>query len=231
MLLGETHDNPVHHELQAEVLRRALAAGRRPRVVMEQLDDMGRVGPGWDKPPYEALAAQSRAAGLEVRGAHLSREKSREVMREGFPALGADVARRLGLEAPWNPQRQAAMRATLVDGHCGQDNPMIDRMVPIQRVRDALLAEAMAVPAGAIAILGRGHARRDLGVPLYLEPRAGGRRVLSVGFVEVEPGEREPSGYPEAAAARHDLVWFTPRAARKDPCETFKPSTPPPSSR
>lgn len=213
------------------MLRRTLGAGRKPRVVMEQLDDEGRVGPGWDKPPYEALAAQARAGGLDVRGAHLSREKSRDVMREGFAALGPDAAPRLGLEAPWNPQRQAAMRATLVEGHCGQDNPMIDRMVPIQRVRDALLADAMAVPSGAIAILGRGHARRDLGVPLYLEPRVAGRRVLSVGFVEVESGERAPAGYPEAAAARHDLVWFTPRAARKDPCETFKASTPPPASR
>lgn len=222
VLLGETHDNPVHHALQAEVLARAVAGGRKPRVVMEPLDDEGRIGPGWDRPAYEALAAQARAAGLEVRGANLSRERSRDLAREGLAALGAETVARLGLEAPWTEARQAAMRRTLVDGHCGRDNPMIDRMVPVQRVRDALLAEALAgSPRGSIGILGRGHARRDLGVPLYL----GARSVLSVGFVEVSAEERRPTDYEEAAAARHDLVWFTPRAAREDPCVAFNRSS------
>src|SRR5690242_12305298 len=37
LLLGETHDNPDHHALQARLLRVA-AAGRTPAVVFEMLD-------------------------------------------------------------------------------------------------------------------------------------------------------------------------------------------------
>src|SRR5262245_18324226 len=38
VLLGETHDNPEHHRLQRELLTEAIASGRRPALVMEQLD-------------------------------------------------------------------------------------------------------------------------------------------------------------------------------------------------
>src|SRR5262249_55513159 len=38
VLLGEQHDNPAHHELEAEIVRRLIAAGRRPALVMEMLD-------------------------------------------------------------------------------------------------------------------------------------------------------------------------------------------------
>src|SRR5687768_4939373 len=35
VLLGEKHDNPDHHRLQAEVVRGLIAAGRRPAVGFE----------------------------------------------------------------------------------------------------------------------------------------------------------------------------------------------------
>src|SRR5690348_2390749 len=37
VLLGERHDNPDHHLLQAEVLRSLIAVGRRPAVGFEML--------------------------------------------------------------------------------------------------------------------------------------------------------------------------------------------------
>ena len=45
VLLGEKHDNPDHHRLQAEVLRGLIAAGRRPAVGFEMfsLDDAGAI--------------------------------------------------------------------------------------------------------------------------------------------------------------------------------------------
>ncbi|HSV29537.1 MAG TPA: ChaN family lipoprotein, partial [Candidatus Omnitrophota bacterium] len=35
VLLGETHDNPEHHALQAWVVRELVAAGRKPVVAFE----------------------------------------------------------------------------------------------------------------------------------------------------------------------------------------------------
>src|SRR5512132_2372469 len=37
-LLGEVHDNPAHHRLRARTIAAIAAGGRRPAVVMEQLD-------------------------------------------------------------------------------------------------------------------------------------------------------------------------------------------------
>ncbi len=38
ILLGEVHDNPEHHRLQADLLRALIARGRRPALAMEQFD-------------------------------------------------------------------------------------------------------------------------------------------------------------------------------------------------
>ncbi len=37
ILLGEKHDNPGHHQLQAEIIQRLVRAGRRPALVWEML--------------------------------------------------------------------------------------------------------------------------------------------------------------------------------------------------
>lgn len=242
-LLGETHDNPVHHALQHRLLERAVAAGRRPALALEQIDSewqeavdaaraaegtaeavrkAGNVSTGWQWPLYEPLVAFALAQRLPIVAANLSRTRTRVIAREGFGALGPGEAERLGLADTWTPERQAAMRRIMVEGHCGEDSPMIDRIVDTQRARDAVMADRiLSAPGGVLAVIGRGHARADLGVPLYLARRAQGRRVISVGFVEVSRNKSAPAAYAEAAPGAHDLVWFTPRATREDPCAGF----------
>src|SRR5450759_2929506 len=38
LLLGETHDNPLHHEIQQKLLKARIESGARPALMMEQLD-------------------------------------------------------------------------------------------------------------------------------------------------------------------------------------------------
>jgi uncharacterized iron-regulated protein len=225
-LLGETHDNPVHHELQLRLLRASLERGRRPSLAMEQLDTEAQPAvdaaiakgtdaagiardakvSGWPWRLYEPLVGFALERRLPIVAVNLSRARAREAAASPL------------VEGAWSEARNRAQRATLVEAHCGQDGPHIDAMVRMQRARDAVMAERMAAArAPVVAIIGRGHARADLGVPLYL--RASGREALSVGFVEVVEGAVEPGGYEEAAAGRHDIVWFTPRASRPDPCK------------
>lgn len=246
-LLGETHDNPAHHAVQVRLLQGALQAGRRPALLMEQIDTewqpavdaacaaaagpaevaaAGKVAPGWNWPLYEQLVALALEHRLPIVAANLSRTRTRGIAAGGLASLGDGEAERLGLAQAWPPQRRAAMRQVLVDGHCGDDSPMIDKLIDVQRARDAVMADA-ALKAGAtgvVAILGRGHARADLGVPLYLQQRAAGRQVLSLGLVEVSEDRLLPGDYTDAANGNHDLVWFTPRAVRTDPCIAFKRS-------
>lgn len=241
VLLGETHDNPEHHEIQLRVLQRIAERGGAAAVAFEQIDAerqpaldalregdgaavgvAGAVDKGWKWPLYEPLASFARAQGWRIVAANLSRARAREVARQGLRALGAGQAERLALDRTDSPERRKAMRDELLASHCGQDDPLIDRLVDAQRARDAAIADRLlaADRPTVAAILGRGHARRDLAVPLYLAQRAPGSRVVSLGLVEVDEG-RAPADYPEAAPGVHDLAWFTSRAPREDPCKDF----------
>jgi uncharacterized iron-regulated protein len=242
-LLGETHDNPRHHEIQLRILRRVAADGRRAALALEPVDREGQaavegarasgavaigaaapVAAGWSWPRYVPLVDFALERGWKIVAANLSRDAARGVARSGIASLGAGEATRLALEGTDSPERRAAVRAALVEGHCGDDSPEIDRLVDVQRARDAVIADRLLSSARplVIAIVGRGHARRDVGVPLYVGARDPSRRVVSLGMVEVEDEGRAPEDYPDAAPGRHDFVWFTPRAERADPCRDFR---------
>lgn len=250
VLLGEVHDNPEHHRLQAEVLRALVAQGRRPALAMEQFDrefqtaiDAARTGPdasadalasagqfdrhGWQWSFYAPLLTVAIGARLPVIALNLSRDRTREVARQGFAFLGASAERDLALERTWNPARQAIMNREIADGHCGKLPPAaMPRMVNMQRARDAIMADALLSQPEAITIViaGAEHVRNDIGVPVYLGSRAPGRRLVSIGFVEVNPGEIAVNDYipPAASGLPFDFVWFTSAAERDDPCEGLR---------
>ena len=244
-LLGETHDNRTHHEIQRSILAEALRMGRRPALAMEQIDlewqaDVDRaiangaspaqIGVaahatrGWDWPAYSPMVALAMSNRLPVVALNLPRERTRRIVGEGLDALGPGEATRLALTATWNPQRNARLRREIVQGHCGDDSPIVDKLVDVQRAKDAVMADRIleASARGVVAILGRGHARRDLGVPLYLAARAPALQVLSLGLVEIDPQAHGVEDYPEARRGRFDLLWFTEAARREDPCLAFK---------
>ena len=97
-------------------------------------------------------------------------------------------------------------------------------MIEAQRARDAQMATIMerAGEAGAVLVAGSGHARRDRGAPVHLSDSARGQ-LLVIAFIEVEPGRTDPGTYSTGdAAGGYDLVWFTARAAREDPCAALR---------
>lgn len=244
-LLGETHDNGAHHEMQRTVMEKALAAGRHPALAMEQFDvewqaaidaarqvpaasstaivHAGHGGAGWKWRMYEPLLDLALAQGLAIVALNIARAQTREIVRAGLDTLGLGEVERLALDRTWNAQRQALQRQAIVEGHCGEDSPLIDHLVEVQRARDAVMADRILVAraGGVIAIMGRGHARRDVGVPLYLAARAPELEVLSVGLVEAESGMDAPERYVDAA--QFDLLWFTRRQDRDDPCAAPMP--------
>ena len=242
LLLGETHDNSEHHRLQGRVLRARLAAGARPALLMEQFDtdqqaliDQARqadlsLAPlmrGWDWPQYQPLVAMANAARIPLRAANLSRSAIRPIVRDGYAALAPGEAQRLALESAWDAERQAYMVRLIDASHCGQVSAALrDGLVRAQRLRDATLADTALgqLEHGVVFILGRGHARRDVAVPRYLQTRRPGTRVLSLAFVEVSAPQIDPSRYEQEQVgdlAPFDLLWFTPRAERADPCLNF----------
>jgi uncharacterized iron-regulated protein len=255
VLLGERHDNPDHHRIQAWITNRLIARGRRPALVMEMIraqkqakidayltanpgDSLGLGkaigwgGSGWlPWRHYEPIVRPVVGNGLPFIAANLSRGTLRAVVRRGFKALTSERRRALNLQQPMGKDTLAAMDRELADAHCGfLDARKARPFTRVQLLRDARFAEALRLGAarakGAILIAGAGHARSDRGVPYHL--RRGGAAqgdVFALGIVEVSENENGPAAYGAIYGTERppfDAVWFTPRQARKDPCEKFK---------
>lgn len=255
VLLGEQHDNPDQHRLQAWVIERLAARGRRPALAVEMLtvaqqaalDDhlaarpgdafgigaaVGWAESGWPAwPNYAPIFAAAVAAGMPVRAANLPRDTLRRVVVEGLDAaLGAERIAALRLKPGLPPELVRQLEEEIAVSHCDQlPENMIRPMAVAQRVRDAVMAEAMLLGAalpgrdGAVLIAGNGHARLDHGVPYNLAEIASGRSVASLGFFEVAASAESPADYASRfdGALPFDIVWFTPLADPTDPCESF----------
>jgi len=250
VLVGEKHDNPDHHALQADVLRALVDRGARPVVAFEMFDvdqqpaidaarrasprDAGSLAravdwehSGWPPWSYYAPIAQiALDADLPIVGAGLSAKKMHAMMKP--PPDGAQAELDEGV--PLTPEQRASLVEELRASHCGHlPEPMLPMMIRMQRARDAAMAKALvtnvdaAHPTGVL-VAGTGHTRTDRGVPLDLRARDPGRFVSSLAFVEVEHGKDEPAAYASrwnTTKLPFDFVWFTPRATDEDPCAAF----------
>lgn len=254
VLLGEKHDNPDHHVLQARMVRALTAAGHRPAVAFEmfapsQGDALARhlaarprdaagiaeavdwKASGWPAwAMYEPIAQAALDAGLPIVVANIDREQVRAVSRQGVAALDAALVQRHGLDQPLPEDVRAGLSREIRDSHCGHGSEnMVNAMVAVQRARDAQMAEALlSAPGGdgAVLIAGSGHVRNDRGVPAYLRRIAPHARTASVAFLEVDPTRADVEGYAARFGGRlpFDYVWFTPRVDDEDPCEKFRKS-------
>ena len=254
VLLGERHDNPDHHALQARLVRALAAAGRRPALGFEMLSTdqsaalarhlarapkdaaglgtaVGWQDTGWpDWADYQPIARAALDAGLPIVATNLSRAALDAMRDRGVAGLGPAVQRELGLDQPLPPAMRAALAGEIRDSHCGHaPAAVLDRMVDVQWARDARMAESLARAGrrdGAILIAGSGHVRRDRGVPVHLVRREPGATVASLAFLEIEAKGTTPGDYLDAGERLlpYDYVWFTPRIDDVDPCEKFKKS-------
>jgi uncharacterized iron-regulated protein len=238
VLLGEQHDNPAHHALQARILGQLIAAGRRPTVVFEMLGtdqaerlarhlagaprDAAGLGAavgwagGWpDWVEYRPIAAAALDAGLGITAGNLGREQTRAIARDGDAATGLDDTLRRAMARPLPAAAEATLLDDLEASHCGQvGREHLQPMLRVQRARDASLAAAMARQPQSVLIAGAQHARRDRGVPWYLAQLAPAAKIATLAFVEAD-GRRDLADLP------WDYVWFTEPHARGDPCAAF----------
>ena len=187
----------------------------------------------WDKsgwPPeaiYEPLFEAVVAARLPILAGNTTRDRIKAVARQGLAALAAVERAELWLDHPQPAPLSEALNKELAESHCGALPPQaIPGMAAAQRYRDAHLAGALLraekLHGSAILIAGNGHVRGDRGVPWHIRQRQPDAKVTTVLFLEVEEGKSDPAAYlpryPDGKAAV-DLVIFTPRAERGDPCE------------
>lgn len=250
VLLGEQHDNPDHHRLQAWVFERLARAGRRPALVMEMLDSdkQAAVSAFLDKPRPRA-AGFGRAVGWRARGWPDYRMYAPLVgvaLRHRLPIVAGNLSKdvvgalrahgdsddnralldALDLYDPMAPDEREGLAADVVRAHCGYANEtFVKKMVTIQHARDLSMTRSIQRYRSAVLIAGAGHVRTDRAVGALLARSSRRPSVTAVAFVEVSEGVDSPQEYAQGFAAGRlpfDYVWFTPRVSDRDPCERFR---------
>lgn len=235
VLLGEEHTIAEHHVLQARLLR-ATAHGGRPAVAFEMIPqarqeaiDAWREAPnpapadlgpavawserGW--PPWRLYVPIVEAAvenDLPLLAGAPEQQQLMSVARSGLTALEPARREALRLDRALPEAGHERLLATLRSVHCGEAHAPATRMLAVQRLRDASMAErlrAAAARSGAAALIaGHGHTREDYGVPQYLN--TADEEVVTIAFRGTE-GRSEIRQHVAAAggALPYDYVWFT----------------------
>ncbi len=233
VLLGEIHDNPWHHRGQA----RAIRALHPKAVVFEMLspEQAARITPallgdqqaletalnwkasGW--PDFALYYPVFKALGqARIYGAALPRAKVRRAFDVGAAAVLGPRAALFGLDQPLPAKQLRTRMDEQFEDHCqAMPRDLMKGMVEAQRLRDGALAratlQALDDTGGPVVVIaGKGHVRRDWGVPALLRVARPDLDMLSIGFLEEAPSAPPP----------FDLWVVTRPAPREDPCKQFE---------
>ncbi|WP_421683666.1 iron(III) ABC transporter [Stutzerimonas urumqiensis] len=232
VLVGERHDNPDHHALQAWLLAAADRRGAAPSLLLEMLvpsqqarasDVQQAIAAGTPPPDLETALAWEQGWPWPLYG-----ELVTQAMRREQPVLAAnldpDEIKRIYRARPALPQGAAtesavrdALLAQIRESHCGLlPESQLPAMLAVQQQRDRRMAERLlAAPTPAWLFAGAFHVRKDLGVPLHLADLGaqGPVRVLML----AEAGE-------SVTATQADYVWYTPPRPAEDHCAALRGS-------
>ena len=246
VLLGEVHDNPVQHGLRLEVLRRALEAGWRPAIAMEQFDrehqadierarierpldanyliekaapDHGKsTNDGWNWEYYRPFVALALQYDVPLLSANLSRRDAQKIIQLGYSAVFDDsMVHRLGLDGELSSLLLAQEKEIDV-GHCHTlPTELLPAMARAQAARDAVMAGILREHAAQGVVLLAGDAHARRDIGVpSWFDPPTLARVFAVAFLE--RGDPAP---PSASA--FDAVVTTDAASRPDQCATLRP--------
>jgi len=236
VVLGEVHDNPVHHRNQARAVRaiqpralvfEMLVPAQLPAITPDRRLDRQALARAlnWKKSGWPDFAMYfpifEAAPKARIYAGNLPRKQIRKAIFDGAAGVFGTGANRFGLDQPLpQPQNDQRLRGQR-EAHCNAlPEGMLGGMVEAQRLRDASIARA-AIRAfretggPVVVITGNGHARRDWGVPALIARAAPRLKVLSIGQLE-----QAPDGPPP-----YDLWLLTAPTQRDDPCAVFGKKT------
>lgn len=233
VILGEIHDNPLHHAHQSiavsalspsAVVFEMLSSEQASRVTPRLLRSAEALGAilGWEAsgwPDFDMYHPIFVAAGAAaIRGAAAPREDVRQAAQVGASVVFGEEAGLFGLSDPLPEAERVLREAEQLIAHCDAlPAEALPGMVEAQRLRDAWLAraalDALDETGGPVVVItGNGHARADWGVPHLIAAAAPEARVLTIGQFE-EAAEPDPP---------FDLWLVTEAAERGDPCAAFR---------
>lgn len=253
LIIGEIHDNPLHHQLQADLLGHfadshdgAISVGFEQLTVDQQplLDAFYQRAPataeifgeavewsqsGWpDYSIYQPLFAATLERGLQIVPLMFSSATTRAIFSGGVEAaLADDALARLRPDTLLSAEERVSVESEMQDAHCGKlPESMLPAMVDVQIARDAFMAYSIVqVAKRAVIITGNGHARRDRGMPRFIERLRPEASILVINLLEVAGDESDTLATladERAGTGITDYAVFTPQHPRSDPCLAFQ---------
>ncbi len=232
VVLGERHDNPVHHDWQARLVAALSPAGLAFEMVPESKEDIANAARDigddlaealeWDKSGWGDWAMYGpifdAAPDAWIAGGGVERDVLMKAISEGAAAAFGDRGARYRLNERFAQDVVDDMLDEQDKAHCGAlPTAMLPGMAEAQQLRDAAFADATLrlVDRGQVVLItGNGHARTDRGAPHYIGRARPDLTVLSVGMIELVDGQpAEPLPY--------DIAIFTEPFDRGDPCADF----------
>jgi uncharacterized iron-regulated protein len=239
VLLGELHDNEMHHQRRGQLIQAMQAY--RPTVVAEHmelgkpvhathellsgLEQAGFDAKAWAWPLHQSLFEPILQAGIPLMGGNITRDMARKVVREGEQTLPVHLQTLIS-QAPLIEQAGNRLDGDLIDSHCGMMNTsMLPGLRLAQRARDAAMFDALRSASNrpAVLVAGNGHVRQDYGVPSMIRRWLPEARYLSIGFIEDRQGVAPDI---QQYAEQYDYLWMTDATEREDPCAAFANQAP-----
>ncbi len=249
ILLGETHDNSLHHQGQTWVIDQLANSHRSAIVAFEMIAQqqgsfiadkefdsadalivaLDHVKTNWEYGRlYKSVFASAISAGYGIFSANMDRQQIVSIARQGEAEI-SDTIKRIMDDAVMSPEQVSASQKEIAESHCGMINEtMTSAMMLVQRTKDAVMAASLDRHKDIdvrVLVAGSGHVRNDRGVPLYLQKQALAKNVLTITWAEVQADATTAAAYADywgSTQLPFDYVWFTPRIDRPDPCEEFK---------
>lgn len=245
LLLGERHDNRVHHHYQTWVISQLAEAERQASVAFEMIDNYqgARIArqeiksvdqlisvlnlskTGWKyEQRYKSLFSEVMTAGYRIDSANLHRKRLMHTVMAGeekLPAIYKDMLE----QAPLSAEQMDILQEEINQSHCHMlDEKTARKMTLGQRVRDVIMAQSLlnSEEPTKVLIAGNGHVLNDRAVPMYLRKnlarQAKDPTILTIGFIEVEADIVDVQAYAKRWGSDKlpfDMVWFTPQVKRQ----------------
>ncbi|MCI4662608.1 MAG: ChaN family lipoprotein [Neomegalonema sp.] len=246
VVIGEIHDNPAHHAVQAALVAALDRSVGVSGIVFEMIaeNDEAQVNAhresgapdaalvslvDWSGWPDFSLYAPIFEAAPQARiyGGAIPRQELRSMVRKPADIGTLPIAARYGLDQPLSEEEQAAREAGQIEAHCNAIPPHVaPLLVAMQRLRDAKLADAALRSVDdadgngiTVVITGSGHADKSRAAPFMIATARPSVTVFSLGAAERAAGASKDQGI---ASAAFDAIAFAPSVDRPDPCAALK---------
>jgi uncharacterized iron-regulated protein len=175
----------------------------------------------WEWRYYRPFLQLAVDHGLPIVAANLSRADAIKVSTQGWSAV-FDAADQEALGLGRLPvEFVAAHDQAVTQGHCNLlPTESVSALARAQIARDVTLARSLRPYSarGVVLLTGNGHARKDIGVPYWLNAEER-QDLITIALLEADRSEPNdtPGGQPP-----YDAIIETVAAARPDPCEALR---------